>query len=85
MARKNQRPQDYEPTDRPMTVEDVKALEGGSTVFLCEAGKDGSGKRIECTVAVRGKKKFLTYRDHGTIRKCAIVNDPEKYAYVKVV
>jgi len=59
-----------------MTVEEVKALQAGETVTIRKEGHEP----ILCIVAFRGSpaNKFLTYRDKGQIKKCAILDYPGK-------
>ncbi len=72
------------PVERAISVDDVKALQIGSRVNLHGNDKDGVHRWLECTVAGLPQHKFLTYRDHGTIRRCAIKEYPNKY-FTKVV
>ncbi len=58
-----------------MTAEEVKALQVGETVTIRKEGHEP----ILCTVAFRehAGNKFLTYRDHGQIKKFAIRDYPD--------
>ena len=74
---------EYTP-DLTLTAEQVLALPIGSRVAIC--GKDSNGEYREtvCIVSGHYSRKFLTYREHGTLKKCAIRDYPEKY-YKKVI
>lgn len=63
-----------------MTAEEVKALLVGSTVYMVGEDPEGKERSVKCIVAFRGSpaNKFLTYRDNGQIRKCAIKDYPGK-------
>ena len=54
-----------------MTVEQIRALQIGERVDIIKETPAGP-KRIECTVACRGGKKFLTYRVKGALIRCEI-------------
>ena len=54
-----------------MTAEQVKALQIGERVDIIKETPTGR-RRIECTVACRGGKKFLTYRVKGALIRCEI-------------
>lgn len=58
-----------------MTAEEVKALQVGECVTIRKEGHEP----ILCTVAFREHpaNKFLTYRDHGLIKKFAIRDYPD--------
>jgi len=68
-----------------MTAEEVKALQAGSTVYMVGEDPEGKERSVKCTVAFRGSpaNKFLTYRDKGVIKHCAIKDYPGK-EYMRV-
>jgi len=68
-----------------MTAEEVKALQVGEQVNMIGEDPEGNERSVLCTVAFRGSpaNKFLTYRDKGIIRKCAIKDYPGK-RYMRV-
>ena len=77
-------PRILNPGEREMTFEEVKAAPIGSRVNIRGTDEDGIPRRIECTVAghyegTTLKTKFLTYRDHGKIKKCAIKEYENKF------
>ena len=65
-----------------LNAQQVQELQIGDQVYLC--GEDAAGQpcRVLCTVARRGGKKYLTYRQNGQIRRCAI-KDYEGKTYEK--
>lgn len=68
-----------------MTAEEVKALQVGTRVDMIGKDPEGNERCIQCTVAFRGSpaNKFLTYRDKGVIKHCAIKDYPGKQ-YMRV-
>ena len=62
-----------------LTVDEVKAMQGGELVDICGEDAEGQQHRLVCTVAFRDKHKFLTFRDHGQIRRCPIKEYPGKH------
>lgn len=58
-----------------MTVEQVRALQIGESVDIIKETPAGR-RHIECTVAGRGGKKFLTFRVKGKLRYCFIEDYP---------
>lgn len=58
-----------------MTAEDVKRLQVGETVLIC----DGMGRSVPCVVASRMGVKCLTYRIKGQIRALEIRDWPGKH------
>jgi len=54
-----------------LTIDQVRALQVGERVDI--DGETPTGRRhIECTVACRDGKKFLTYRVKGALIRCEI-------------
>ncbi len=72
------------PRDFELTADEVKALQVGSCIEIIGEDKDGIQRRVTCTVAGLPGRKFLTYRIHGKLKKCAIKQYPGK-SYVRVV
>ena len=59
-----------------MTAEEVQKMEIGRTVVMSGKGKDGQQTNVQCTVAGLPGRKFLTFRDGGKIKRCAIRDYP---------
>ena len=77
-----------ETRERQISMDEVNALSIGCRVNIHGEDADGNHRVLECTIAgcFDGKvlkHKFLIYRYHGQIRKCALREYPEKY-YTKV-
>ena len=74
----------HPPIIKELSVEDVRTLDIGQTVQICGNDSEGQYRMLDCTVASRGGRKFLTYRLKGQIKSCAIREYPGKI-YRRVV
>ena len=72
------------PPDLTLTAEQVLDLPLGSRVCINGTDSHGNPKQTLCIVAGHPKRKFLTYRAGGLIKRCRIEDYPGKY-YTKVV
>lgn len=67
-------------TEIELSLDQVKALEVGTSVIIHGKDSEGRHRKLECTIAGLGQRKFLTYRDsQGNIKKCPIKEYPGKY------
>lgn len=67
-------------TPKELSLAEVQALEIGNRVILCGTDDaEGRQRILECTVAGKPGHKFLTYRDHGQLRRCALTDYPGKH------
>ena len=78
------KPQSSAQSERPLTLDQVKTLSVGTRVNIHGEDSEGHHRVLECTVAGRDGQKFLTYRDHGTIKRCPIKDYPGK-TYTKAI
>jgi hypothetical protein len=61
-----------------ITAAEVSRLAVGEAVQI--VGKDAHGdlQTLDCTVAAKAGRKFLTYRVDGELKRCKIIDRPEK-------
>ena len=80
MAKKKQAPeQDNRPREYRIGFDRVQTLSVGNRVNIHGEDAEGNHRVLECTVASRAGRTFLTYRDGGDLKHCALREYPGKY------
>lgn len=74
----------FGPVEREISLEELQSLPVGSRVNICGTDESGKDRCIKCTVASWNGTKFLTYRDHGELKRAKIKDYPGK-RFAKVV